>query len=310
MGLPQLRPEETASHDLEIFYHVAGVRVAIDVAKLTHQVLLELPSGKRRVHARREHQGRDRSLGGDAPRLATCRARSRSSRPATTIGRWPTSSGRPAFSSALGVVDRRRSHARGAVQHLGQERSEGRAGHSASAEERDDAAVSRSAGHRASGPAGDGEHLSAGVAAEGAAPAQPGHAPLAAVSSQKPSAICTAPAPSGSPSCCCSRRVPPRCAATPKTAFVAAATRADRRPQGRQGADGSPTSMTPRATAWGCRCRRDVGDDAHVSGGARGVSGALPAAQAPGGRHRRRGWRTSRTSSGCRPCRASGRFSR
>ena len=45
MGLPQLRPEETASHDLEIFYHVAGVRVAIDVAKLTHQVLLELPSG-------------------------------------------------------------------------------------------------------------------------------------------------------------------------------------------------------------------------------------------------------------------------
>ena len=50
MGLPQLRPEETASHDLEILLHTFPVvRVAIDVAKLTHQVLLELPSGTRRV---------------------------------------------------------------------------------------------------------------------------------------------------------------------------------------------------------------------------------------------------------------------
>ena len=49
MGLPELRPEEIASHDLELFYYVASRAVAIDVAKLTHHVLLELPSGKRRA---------------------------------------------------------------------------------------------------------------------------------------------------------------------------------------------------------------------------------------------------------------------
>ena len=48
MGLPQLKPEETASHDLNVFYHAPVVRVGIDIAKLTHQILWELPGGKRR----------------------------------------------------------------------------------------------------------------------------------------------------------------------------------------------------------------------------------------------------------------------
>ena len=42
------------------------VRVAIDIAKLTHQVLLELPNGKRRAIRVAQYQGRPRSLGRDA----------------------------------------------------------------------------------------------------------------------------------------------------------------------------------------------------------------------------------------------------
>ena len=159
------------------------VRVAIDVAKLTHQVLLELPSGTRRVL-------RVANTKAEIDRfVATLRALELSCeiafeptgdyhRPLAYLAR----TGR--LSSLLGVVDCRRSHTRSPVQLLGQERSERRAGHSAFAEEWDNAAVSGSAHDRVSGPAGDSQDVSADLPAKGAATAQSGHAPLAAVFSR------------------------------------------------------------------------------------------------------------------------------
>ena len=66
MGLPQLRPEEIASHDPNSSTTSPAVRVAIDVAKLTHQVLLELPSGQATGAARGEYEVGDRALRGGA----------------------------------------------------------------------------------------------------------------------------------------------------------------------------------------------------------------------------------------------------
>ena len=43
MGLPQLTPEEMAAMTANLFTTFPAVRVAIDMAKLTHHVLLELP---------------------------------------------------------------------------------------------------------------------------------------------------------------------------------------------------------------------------------------------------------------------------
>ena len=48
MGLPQLTREERACHDLCVFYH-GTAWVAIDVAKASHQVLIEPPGGRRRA---------------------------------------------------------------------------------------------------------------------------------------------------------------------------------------------------------------------------------------------------------------------
>ena len=120
------------------------VRVAIDVAKLTHQVLLELPSGKRRVMRVANTKAEiDRFVATLRALDTAVRDRVRADRRLPSAAGVHAGTGR--LSSLLGVVDRRRSHARGAVQLLGQERSERRAGHSASAEEWDDAAVSGSA---------------------------------------------------------------------------------------------------------------------------------------------------------------------
>ena len=101
MGLPQLRPEETASHDLEIFYHVAsraGSDRCCEADPPGAAGAARAASGAR-CASRTPRPRSTASWRRSAP--STCRARSRSSRPATTIGRWPTSSGRPGFSSAL-----------------------------------------------------------------------------------------------------------------------------------------------------------------------------------------------------------------
>ncbi len=149
------------------------VRVAIDVAKLTHQVLLELPErpAPRRCASRTPSR---RST-------ASWRRCARSTRPCE-IAFEPTGDyhrplayvlGQAGFQlasvSSLAVArtrealynswDKNDPKDAQVILHLLKN------GH--------DAAVSRSAGDRAPGPAGDGQHLSAGVAAQGAAPAQP-----------------------------------------------------------------------------------------------------------------------------------------
>ena len=100
----------------------------------------------------------------------------------------------------------------------------------------------------------------------------------------RPSAICTAPGPNGLPSCCSLRRAPPPYGVTPRPRL--SPRPASRSVDGRSTRpDGSPTSMRPLAAAWGCPCPRRRRPCACL-GGARGVSGALSAAQAPRGGRR------------------------
>ena len=94
-----------------------------------------------------------------------------------------------------------------------------------------------------------------------------------------------------------------------KTAFVAAAREqigGRKVDKARWLADFYDTACQQRGAAGVPR----VGDHAHVSGGARGVSGALPAAQAPGGGHRHAAWRPAGFCPAADGARASGRFSR
>lgn len=71
------------------------VRVAIDIAKTMHQVLIEEPSGRRRtLRVANTRQGVDGCLA-HLPALPSL-ARWRSNPPVTTIGRSPTGWDRPA----------------------------------------------------------------------------------------------------------------------------------------------------------------------------------------------------------------------
>ena len=198
------------------------VRVGIDIAKLTHQILWELPGGKRRsLRVANTKTEIDRFVGMLGALGSPCEIAFEATgdyhRPLAYV------LGAGGLSSVLGFVHCCRPHTGGPVQLLGQERPEGRASHSASAEAGDDAALSRSAGDRASGPAGDGQHLPASLSAEGAAAAQPDHAPSAAVFSGDRAVSAQLPGRMGSPSYCSSRRVPAAVRRYTKTAFVAAA---------------------------------------------------------------------------------------
>ena len=159
------------------------VRVGIDIAKLTHQITVGTTRGQAPQSAGCQHQNRDRSVRRHARRARVAvRDRVRGDRRLPSAARLRPRAG--GLSSVPGFVHCCRPHTGGPVQLLGQERPEGRASHSVSAKAGDDAALSRSAGDRASGPAGDGRHLPASLPAEGAAPAQPDHAPSAAVFSR------------------------------------------------------------------------------------------------------------------------------
>ena len=156
------------------------VRVGIDIAKLTPPDTVGTPRWQAPPSAGCQHQNRDRPGRRHARRARVAvRDRVRGDRRLPSAARRRPRTG--GLSSVPGFVHGCRPPTGGPVQLLGQERPEGRASHSASAEAGDDAARSRSAGDRASGPAGDGQHLLASLPAEGAAPAQPDHAPAAAV---------------------------------------------------------------------------------------------------------------------------------
>ena len=283
------------------------VRVGIDIAKLTHQILWELPGWQAPQSAGCQHQHRDRPVRRHARRARVAvRDRVRGDRRLPSAARLRPRAG--GLSSVPGFVHCCRPHTGGPVQLLGQERPEGRASHSASAEAGDDAALSRSAGDRASGPAGDGQHLPASLPAEGAAPAQPDHAPSAAVFFRRPSGICTAPGPNGSPSCCSSRRVRRPCAGTPRPRSSPRRARRSRAGRStRRG--GSPTSMRPPVAVWGYPWptrRRRFGCFGSCS---RSIGRSASCASAWNWRSRR-DWPRSRALSACRPCLASGRSSR
>ena len=99
---------------------VPAVRVAIDVAKLSHEVLLELPNGRRRVlRVANTKTDIDRfvtMLGGlEQPCVIAFEPTGDYHRPLAYV------LGRGRVSALYGVVDRGRSHARSAVQLVGQE---------------------------------------------------------------------------------------------------------------------------------------------------------------------------------------------
>ena len=277
MGLPQLRPEETASHDLTVFYHVAGRAGSDRCCEADAPGVAGTAHGQATLAAGSEYEDRDRAAGHVAAVVGRpVRRRLRADR------RLPSATGVPPRASRLsfvvGVVARGRSHARCDVQLVGQERPEGCASHSASDEDRHHPAVPRPAGDRPPGSPGAREYLPTGLVAEGAVAAQHRDAPFAVVfsrsgtlSAQLPRRVVHGPA--------ALHALPGRGAAVHEGGLRGRGPRADRRTQGRQSALARGL-LRHGSHEPGSAGVRVVGGDAHVSHRARGISGAVRLAQA------------------------------